>query len=158
MRMRSRGLFRYDGDAASAATGLPAGDDGMTQQQFAEECDINTIVRRFKLTGEMPVGVRPPVFGDFTDVMDFQTAMEAVVKAREAFDALPAEVRYEFHNDPQRFVEFSSDQKNLPRLRELGLAVPEPVPEPPAPPLLVQVVEASPSSPTGSTAPAQSIT
>lgn len=156
MRARPRNGGAFDRDAVSLSAGLEGGVDDMTQQQFGEECDINTIVRRFKLTGEMPVGVRPPVFGDFTEVMDFQTAMTAVREAQEAFNALPAEVRYEFHNDPQRFVEFSSDVKNLPRLRELGLAVPEAVPEPPPEPLRVTVVDPAPAS--SSSPPAQSIT
>lgn len=55
-----RAPFNYDTDKASLEAGSSRPidpdtgeiiDDGMTQQSFAEEVDINTIVRRFGLTG-----------------------------------------------------------------------------------------------------------
>lgn len=96
-----------------------------TKQEFAEEVDINTIVRRFGLTGELPVGVPQVMQGDFTTVMDFRGAMDMIVKAREMFDAMPAEVRAEFSNDPAEFLAFTSDEKNRARAMELGLVRPE---------------------------------
>lgn len=100
-----------------------------TQQQFAEEVDINTIVRRFGLTGELPENVPAVLQGDFEGVHDFQSAMNLVVAARESFDAMPAAVRAEFLNDPQRFLEFVSDSNNFARAAELGLVRPEVIQE-----------------------------
>lgn len=117
-----RSAHNYDMDAVSRETGLfcPP-EEGMTQQSFAEECDINTIVRRFGLTGEMPGNVRPPEFGDFTDVVDFHTASNAVREANESFMSMPAELRYRFSNDPQRLMEFLADGKNRDEAVSLGL-------------------------------------
>lgn len=95
------------------------------KQEFAEEVDINTIVRRFGLTGELPVGVPQVMQGDFTTVMDFRGAMDMIVKAREMFAEMPAEVRAEFDNDPAKFLDFTSDPKNKDRAIELGLVRPE---------------------------------
>lgn len=121
-----RTFGNYDGDKASDEAGFACTPgDGMTQQQFGEECDINTIVKRFGLTGELPENYRAPVSGDFSDVVDFHTAMQAVRKAEESFMALPAPLRAEFGNDPQRLVEFVSDEANRGRAVELGL-VPKP--------------------------------
>lgn len=126
-----RSAYNYDRDEVSRETGLNASGDGMTQQSFKEECDINTIVRRFGLTGHVPQGVRAPTYGMFDGVNDFHTAANAIAKARESFDAMPADVRRRFENDPGRFVEFCSDPKNLAEMRKMGLAVPEKVVETP---------------------------
>jgi phage internal scaffolding protein len=125
-----RHAFNYDRDEVSLVSGLATPEPTMAQQQFKEECDINVICERFGLTGELPVAGRMPTYGDFTGVGDFQSAMEAVVLASEAFMALPALVRERFSHDPQRFVEFCSDPANLEEARKLGLA---PAAEPPPP-------------------------
>lgn len=132
--MEVRQPFGYDVDMASYESGLECLDVSLAKQSFAEEVDINTIVRRFGLTGQLPVGMRAPTYGDFTGVIDFQTAMNAVALANEAFDALPAEVRVRFHNDPQEFVVFCSDERNRAEAEKLGLVVPvAPQVEPAAP-------------------------
>lgn len=99
--------------------------DSFTVQSQAADADINTIVKRFGITGELPQGLRPPTFEDFSEVVDFHTAQQAIVEAREAFMQMPADVRARFHNDPGEFVQFCSDEANLPEMRKLGLAVPE---------------------------------
>lgn len=117
-----RGLYNYDPDEASNAAGLKIDEaESVTQQQFAEEVDINTIVKRFGLTGELPNGVAMPVSGDFTGVADFQSAMNVVRQAQEAFMELPAEVRYRFSNDPARVVEFLDDPNNRDEAIKLGI-------------------------------------
>lgn len=124
-----RSGFNSDPDVASLASGLvcPA-DESQTQQQFAEECDINTLVRRFGLTGEMPLNPSMPMSGDFTGLTDFTSAMLMVRKAQEQFEELPAELRYRFANDPGRLIEFLDDPSNRAEAIKLGL-----VPKPPEP-------------------------
>lgn len=119
-----RNPFNYDMLAASAESGLKCPEPTLTKQAFAEECDINTIVERFHLTGEMPENLRLPTYDDFSNVVDFHTAMNAIAKAREAFDLVPANVRAKFQNDPGAFVDFCSDPANLDEARKLGLAPP----------------------------------
>lgn len=136
-----RSAYNYDMSEASDETGINCQElvteDGeivktpsLTKQSFAEEADINTIVRRFGITGQLPSNVVAPTFGDFTSVVDYQTALNAVIAAQGAFMMLPAEVRERFGNDPQRFVEFTSDDANYDEARKLGLLMPgdEPVP------------------------------
>jgi len=119
-----RNEYNYDMDEASLESGLECKDESLAVQSQKDESDINVIVRRFGLSGELPQGVRAPTFGDFSDVVDFQTAMNAVRSAEESFMAMLAEVRSRFANDPQAFVEFCSDEANLDEMRKLGLAVP----------------------------------
>ncbi|QXP08168.1 MAG: internal scaffolding protein [Arizlama microvirus] len=129
-----RTAFNYDRDLASLESALECADASMTQQSFQEECDINTIVRRFGLTGQLPVGVRAPTFGDFTGVFDFQSALGAVRDAEQAFNRMPADVRSRFGNDPNAFVNFCSDDRNREEAERLGLVLPkDPAPAPAEP-------------------------
>lgn len=123
-----RSGFNYDRDAASNESGLDCSvEKSLTQQHFAEEVDINTIVKRFGITGEMPQNFVPPTFSDFTGISDFKSAMDAVRQASESFMEMPAHVRARFGNDPQQLLEFVADEKNLDEAVKLGMAVKPPV-------------------------------
>ena len=116
--------YNYDADAVSRETATVFEDESLAVQSERDECDINTIVHRFGLTGALPTGVRVPMVGDFVGISSYQEALHAVMAAEASFAEMPAEVRAEFGNNPGAFVDFCSDLKNLPRLRELGLAPP----------------------------------
>lgn len=142
MRVFLRSPFNYDRDVASVESGLVCEVETLAKQEFRDETDINTILRRFNVSGELPSGVRMPSFGDFTDVHDFQSAANAIAVAREAFDEMPADVRRRFNNDPQEFVAFCDDDANLAEARKLGLIPAEEVPAP-----VVQAAAAAPGAP-----------
>lgn len=125
-----RTFGNYDVDAASFDSGLDcSGEPSKTQQSFAEESDINTIVRRFGLTGELPNGIAMPRSGDFTDVEDFQTAMNLIKAAEAAFLEIPAEVRARFDHDPGKVMAFMEDPGNRDEAIKYGfIAKPVEVP------------------------------
>lgn len=117
-----RSPFNYDRNEVAIDTGVscpPA--EGKTQQQFRDEVDINTLVRRFGLTGSLPVNPRPPMVGDFADITDFQSAMNAVRNAEAGFMEFPADLRARFMNDPQRMLMFLADPANRDEAVKLGL-------------------------------------
>lgn len=116
-----RSPYNYDRRKASRTCALLCPDPSRTKQSFAEDADINTIVRRFNLTGQLPTGIRMPTYGDFSEVFDFHTAMNAIAKARESFDAMPAHIRARFHNDPAEFVDFCSNEENRQEAIKMGL-------------------------------------
>ncbi|WNK13346.1 MAG: internal scaffolding protein [Microvirus sp.] len=155
----TRNAFNYDTDLATRESSLVCLDPTLTQQQFADDADINTIVRRFGLTGQLPTAGAMPTYGDFSDVVDYHTAVNSIRSATEAFMALPGHVRLEFGNDPQRFVEFCSDPANATKARILGLSPDTPLPDinrpvnPPAPPVDLKGFPA-PTPPGVSIAPA----
>lgn len=125
-----RSAYNYDRDAASDESGLRCDDPSLAQQQFKDECDINTIMERFGQTGQLP-DVRMPQYGDFTGVQDYHSAMNAVVEAQESFLALPAYVRARFENDPGQFVDFCLAEDTPEHRAEavrLGLVSPSPTP------------------------------
>lgn len=121
-----RAYYNYDYKAASDAVALRDFGPGKTIQSQKEEADINTIVKNFGVTGQLPSNVRVPSYGDFMVVDDYRTAIEAIRSAEASFLAMPAEFRARLENDPQKFVEFCMDTRNLDEMRKLGLAVPAP--------------------------------
>lgn len=116
-----RSAYNYDREAVSVETGLLCQDDTLAQQNFRDECDINTIVSTFTRTGDLPEAPLPPQFGDFSDVSDFHSALNQVLAAQEAFLALSPDVRSRFGNDPQQLMNFIADEKNFDEAVTLGL-------------------------------------
>lgn len=136
--------YNYDTNAAGDESGLACLEPTMAKQEFREECDINTIAERFGLYGELPESFTMPLEGDFTEITDYQSALNKIMAANDAFMLMPAQVRERFQNDAHQFVDFCSDPANLDEARKLGLA--RPVLEPPAP-LRVEVVPQVPPPP-----------
>lgn len=115
--------YNYDMSKASDETGLACLDPSLTQQQFAEESDINNIVDRFMKTGHLPSAASMPQYADYEGVFDFQSAMNVVRQADENFMRMDAKVRARFHNSPQEFLEFFANPDNVDEAVRLGLAV-----------------------------------
>lgn len=101
----------------------PVKEPSMTKQSFVDECSIHTIMAKYQATGIMPSGDRVALSGDFSDVRDYQSALEQVFVAQETFAALPSVVRDRFSNDPAKFLAFATDPKNGAEMVRLGLAV-----------------------------------
>jgi len=115
----------YDQEEASKEAGLECGDVTPTIQSAKDECDINTIVRRFGLTGQLPPAMVAPQYGDFTGISDYQSALNAVIAAEESFMQMPADVRNRFENDAGRFLAFCYDEKNAAEMEKMNLFSPE---------------------------------
>ena len=119
--MKLRGVYSYDTDVASLESGLANTEPSMTDESFANEVDINTIVRRFGLTGELPRDVAMPSYADFERVYDYHSAMLEIRAAEREFMRLPAEVRSRFRNAPGELVTFLEDPSNRDEAVKLGL-------------------------------------
>lgn len=126
--------YNYDMHEASAETALVCPEETLTQQQFKDDADINILVERFKLGYVPPQNARMPLQGDFTGLTSFEDAMQQIRAAQETFNALPAKIRYRFHNDPAEFVAFCSDRDNLDEAVKMGLAARPELEQAPPPP------------------------
>jgi len=120
-KVHCRTEYNYDRDVASLESGLKCEDPSKAIQSPRDETDINQIVRNFGLTGRLPDNLRLPQYGDFQGITDYHSAMNAVVAARESFDALPASIRSRFHNEPAEFIDWAADPKNRNEMKDLGL-------------------------------------
>ena len=95
----------------------------MTQQQFKEEVDINNIMEKYIKRPDPTIFVRngKGVYGDFSNAKDFQSSLNQILEAEDAFMSLDARIRARFENDPHKLFEFLNDRKNLDEAIELGL-------------------------------------
>lgn len=105
----------------------------MTMQSFKDDADINLIMARFGVTDGAipPAAIDPKYFGDFTEAVDFRTALDNTREAAERFNQLPANIRAKFENDPYQLWTWVNDQANAEEAVTLGLLAK--TPEPPAP-------------------------
>lgn len=108
--------------------------EGRTRQSEADECDINTIMRRWQ-SGRIPVvNPLPATYGDFSQALDYSASLNQVIEADRLFDELPSDLRSRFENDPATLMKFIADPENRAEAEELRLVKPRPKPEPePAP-------------------------
>lgn len=115
---RPASLRGYDAALVSDETGVDTGSESLVQQHFVDEVDINTIMRRYGVTRELPLGPATGIYGDFTGISDYESAVERVEGARERFMKLPASVRERFRNDPGELIRAA---ENLPEEEFLGM-------------------------------------
>jgi len=125
-----RNPYNYDMALVSQETGLACKDPSLAQQHMKDECDINLIVERFGVTGQLPVRAIEPSYGDFSGVSDYHTALNKIRAADEAFMALPAKLRAKFDHDPNALLNFLENEANRNEAIELGLIDGEPVAQP----------------------------
>lgn len=142
-----------------ASYSTDGGGPSMTRQDMADECDVNRIMAAYKASGAS--GTVPSTYArdpaaqkyiDFENPPDFQEAMQLMIDAELAFSKLPALVRKEFDNDPQKFVAYASgadgaagpEGDRVEFLRKYGLAEPAPVEQPPQ---RVEIVNPAPPEP-----------
>lgn len=99
------------------------GGPSKTKTDMQKSTDVNNIMKQYQRTGLVShVARQQGEYGEYTEI-DFQEAMNTVIKAEEMFMELPAEIRKEFENDPAKFLKFveSGDEE---KMRELGLLPP----------------------------------
>lgn len=125
----------YDGseEAEGAAAATSCEDESLAQQQFAEDADLNVLVRRFGLDkAPLPVEATDPAYyGDFSDVPDLRTALDLVNDATNRFMELPPQLRARFDNNPAKLWHFVNDPENASESVRLGLLKPVPTELPP---------------------------
>lgn len=85
----------------------------LTRQDQAQGTDLNAMMKRYAGAGSMPeVDAVRRVFVDLSNMPTFFEANLQVIRAREAFDKLDADVRKRFGNSVVDFVKFCADPAN----------------------------------------------
>ena len=107
--------------------GWSSDQESMVQEQFADACQTDTIIRKYNMMGVNPfIAAGASQYLDTTQIPDFVCAQNAQIKVKEYFEGLPSDVRLEFNNDPMQFAEVVSDPRNADYLREIGVLAPLP--------------------------------
>lgn len=105
------------------------GDKGFTVQADRKDADINEIIKRFEVTGQVArLNSRPPFYGDVSEFDGLADALTKVREAQDLFMTYDANVRERFDNDPVKFVEFLQDPENLKEAQDLGIVAKPPPP------------------------------
>ena len=113
----------------------------LVKEADALASDVNSIMSKYIQTGILPQGGARPTYGDFTNAVDYHTAMNKWRKAEEDFYKLPPQVRKHVQNDPGKFLEMVYDPERRGELEELGLVeaqAPEAAPDAAEPPPVVE--------------------
>lgn len=155
----SRAATGYTGMLRDHVTGKYVKPVARTKQEFRDECDINNVIRQYKLTGQIQhinMQAQAGAYTDLPDTLDFQDALELVRDAQASFATLPSKVRDRFNNNPAEFLAFVHDPSNIDEARNLGLLTPksepvtpaaDPSSPPPPPPSTPPATVSSPAEP-----------
>lgn len=94
----------------------------MTEQQFVAECDVNNIIARYKKTNEWThLSGKQQIFADVSEITDYQSSLQKISDAQNAFNSLPSHLRNRFENDPQNMLDFLQDPSNYHEGVKLGI-------------------------------------
>lgn len=107
--------------------GWNSDQESKVQEQFADACQTDTIIRKYNMMGVNPfIASGGSQYLDTTEIPSFVVAQNSQVKVREYFEGLPSDIRLEFNNDPGQFAEAVLDPQNAEYLREIGVLAPLP--------------------------------
>lgn len=113
--------------------------ESLTQQHFKDELDINNIVAKYNKTGVISAVARTrEIYGDFTEYQDVVENFDKIARAEQMFEQLPATIRNEFNNSPQKLLAALGDEKQRDKLIEFGV-LDAPIPAPAADPVLTEL-------------------
>ena len=125
----------YDGDAVKLNAKIPFNgyhfnrprvvtstkSPSATIQEYADDLDINNIVRKHQLTGVPLPSIDTGIYGIDATVQDYVQKFQT---AKDNFMTLPAHLRAQFNNDVQQFSDYlstSSDVEIASTLKKYGL-------------------------------------
>jgi phage internal scaffolding protein len=106
-------------------------EETRTEQHHREAASVTNILKQYDKTGILTnVNQAKAMYGDFTEVNEYQESLNLVIRAQDAFDEMPSDIRKRFHNDPGEFLEFVTNPDNQEEMVTLGLAtkIQEPAP------------------------------
>lgn len=95
-------------------------EPSQTRQAFAEQCNINKVMRKYEQTGQLPITNERAQYLN-NRPLSYHEAMQLVVEGQQAFDQQPAEIRKRFANSPEEFMAFIGDPENADEAVKLGI-------------------------------------
>ncbi len=121
---------------------------GRTKQAFAEETDINWIMRKYDKTGLVDHLAKHGGEYGFASSITLHEAMNVVARAEAMFADLPASARSRFEGDPGAFLDFVQNPENQAEMLKLGLMRPGfSIPEVPVVPAVAPSAPITPEVP-----------
>lgn len=122
--------YNYDVNEASLVTGVECVEPTLARQEFKNDSDLNTMIRRFGVEVAQTPNWRE---FDATVIPDNFMELQAILKEGvDAFNSLPSDVRAKHENNPEKFLNWvKEEQTRLAKLdREAAKAAKEGVETP----------------------------
>ena len=100
----------------------PIGEFSMTQTQFKDECNINSIMKKYHQGFAIThLNKQVPEWGDFGGVTNMQDALDLVREGETEFMAMNSSVRAAANHDPVQFIEMMGSDEGQQELHAAGL-------------------------------------
>lgn len=109
MRVQSASVAEMAEWSDEAAISFPVGED-RARQEFAEESDVNVILRRFGAGGFQ---VRPVQYGIQDLDLDLQSVYDSASVASEAWEKLPERLRNRYAGWPELIQAVEAGEASL---------------------------------------------
>lgn len=101
---------------------IDCGDEQITKQSFADECDIHKILKQYQQTGIINhISPNQPRYLDLPDNLDYQSSLNIIMEAQDAFMTLSSSVRDRYGNNPEKFLEALNDPSQREFLESVGV-------------------------------------
>lgn len=96
----------------------------LTDQSYANACDINVIMAQYAKTGMLPQQtIVQPTYQDNTSIPSLMDSFNIVNQAYDQFMELPPTIRRLMDNNPANLENFISDESNTDILMKHGILV-----------------------------------
>lgn len=95
-------------------------DPGLTVQSHKDGCDISNILQSHLRLGGIPP-MPESAFVDYTEMPDYQTALNTVMAIDDLFDNMPINVKLHFDQNPAALMAALNDPLQTDSLIELGV-------------------------------------
>lgn len=103
-------------------SGFETTGESLTQQSHAAAADVRNIIKQYDRTGLIAnVNKGISQYGDYSEINEYQEALNMVIEANESFEQIPSHIREQFSNNAGLFFEFATDPKNSEKMIEMGL-------------------------------------
>lgn len=104
--------------------GLEFHEPSLTQQQFKDECEIESLLKAHNLGQVMGIlnnHDQQPLYGDVSEIPDFHVSQNHVARATEYFEGLPSDVRSRFNNSLSEFLTTLNNPDAREALTNMGV-------------------------------------
>lgn len=95
----------------------------LTDESFADECNISLMIEKYRVS-KIPPRTVDVSYGHSPTIEDYQNAQYLLAEVKSNFEGLPSNIRDEFKNDVQKYLEYIGDKANLKDCYERGLVDP----------------------------------
>lgn len=107
-----------NGEIELVQTGVKNTDEEI--QSYKDSTDIRMILARCEAGDYSGLNVKNPLYGDFTEMpKSYAELLQLQIDSRNLFDSLPADVRFEFDNDPNKFFAASGTKEWYQKLEKV---------------------------------------